>query len=103
MQRHPHLADKLCADHGIRLMYLDSRITDQVLTVATTFGLPVLGVHDSFIVAREGQDTLTEIVNTATREIVGTTLPVEVSTLTLSPVRSEGYVVRLEHHRARFS
>jgi len=84
-------------------MYLDSRITDQVLTVSTNFGLPVLGVHDSFIVAREDQDTLTEIVNTATREIVGTTLPVEVSTPTQSPVRSEGYIARLEHHRTRFS
>ena len=103
MQRHPHLADKLCADLGIRLMYLDSRITDQVLTVATNFGLPVLGVHDSFIVAREDQDTLSEIVRMATREIVGTELPVEVSTLTLNPVRSEGYLARLGQHGLRFS
>uniref|UniRef100_UPI0025DCFF82 hypothetical protein n=1 Tax=Roseinatronobacter sp. TaxID=1945755 RepID=UPI0025DCFF82 len=101
--QHPHLSDKLCAGHGIRLMYLDSRITDQVLTVATNFGLPLLGVHDSFIVARDDKETLLQIVNTATREIVGTELPVEVSTPTLNPVRSEGYLARLEHHRPRFS
>ncbi len=84
-------------------MYLDSRITDQVLTVATSFDLPVLGVHDSFIVAREDQETLLQIVNTTTREIVGAELPVVVSPPALNPVRSEGYLARLEQHRLRFS
>ena len=84
-------------------MYLDSRITDQVLTVATNFGLPVLGVHDSFIVAREGQDTLSEIINIATREILDTELPVETSARTLNSVRSEGYLARLRQHQVRFS
>ena len=99
--RHPLLADKLCADHGIRLMFIDSCITDQVLTVATGFNLPVLGVHDSFIVAREEQDTLLQIVNTATREIVNSELSVEVLSQTLNAVRSDGYRARLEHHQSQ--
>ena len=91
------------ADHGIRLMHLDSQITDQVLTVATRFELPVLGVHDSFIVARDNQDTLIEIVNTATREIIGVELPMEVSTPVLSPNRTVGYLERQRHHRLRYT
>jgi hypothetical protein len=78
---------------------LDSQITDQVLTVATNSDLPVLGVHDSFIVAREEQETLLHIINTATREIVGAELSVEVTSQTLNPVRSEGYRTRFNHHQ----
>ena len=102
-EKHPHLSGKLCADHGIRLMYVDSCITDQVLTVATNLGFPVLGIHDSFIVAREEQETLLQIVNTATRELLGAELPVETFVPDLNPNRSEGYLARLEQHRGRFS
>ena len=101
--RHPHLEDKLCADHGIRLMFLDSCITDQVLTVATSFNLPVLGIHDSFIVAREDQETLLQVIQTATREIVGAELSVEVTSQTQNSVRSDGYRARLHHHQTQFS
>lgn len=83
-------------------MYLDSQITDQVLTVATNLGFPVLGVHDSFIVPQRDQDTLLHIVDTAARELVGRELPVDVSASTLSPVRSDGYLARLEQHRVRY-
>lgn len=94
--QHPHLADKLCADHGIRLMYVDSRITDQVLTVATNLDLPVLGIHDSFIVPRDRLEMLLHVVNVATRELIGAELSVSVSEPATTSVRSEGYLARLE-------
>lgn len=74
-----------------------------MLTVATNLNLPVLGIHDSFIVAQDEQETLLHIVNTATREIVGAELPVEVLPPTLNPVRSEGYQARFQHHQTLFS
>ena len=74
-----------------------------MLSVATSFDLPVLGIHDSFIVAREEQDTLLQIIGTATREIVSSELSVEVTSQTLNPVRSDGYRARLNHHQSQFS
>ena len=76
-------------------------IPDQVLTVATNLGFPVLGVHDSFIIAREHQDTLLAIVNTASREILGVELPLDVTVSTQEPVRTKGYRARLEAHLER--
>jgi hypothetical protein len=76
-------------------MFIDSCITDQVLTVATNFDLPVLGVHDSFIVAREHQETLLQIINTATAELLGAELPVAISEADTVPERARGYWERL--------
>lgn len=102
-EKYPHLERKLCADQGIRLMYVDSCITDQVLTVATNLGIPVLGIHDSFIAAREHKDTLTEIMNVATREIIGTRLKVETTDMNRNFNRCNGYLNRLTQHRSKYT
>jgi hypothetical protein len=94
ISHHPLLAEKLCTDQGIRLMFLDSQITDQVLTVATNLGLPVLGVHDSFIVAREEKDTLLQVVHVATKELIGQQLPVQITEPTRTERPTLGYLMR---------
>jgi hypothetical protein len=65
-----------------------------VLTVATNLGLPVLGVHDSFIVAREEKDTLLQVVHVATKELIGQQLPVQITEPTRTERPTLGYLMR---------
>lgn len=50
VEKHPLLAADLCADRGIGLMNTDSRMAAHVLRVFTRLEIPVLCVHDSFII-----------------------------------------------------
>jgi len=48
----PHLEDHLCSDQGITLMHKDGMIAADIMNTLTDKGIPVLTVHDSFIVQR---------------------------------------------------
>ena len=48
----PHLEDYLCSDQGITLMHKDGMIAADIMNTLTDKGIPVLTVHDSFIVQR---------------------------------------------------
>lgn len=50
IKKHPFLAEELCADRGIGLMNIDSRMAAHVLRVFTRLEIPVLCIHDSFII-----------------------------------------------------
>ncbi|WP_412555273.1 hypothetical protein [Shimia sp. MIT1388] len=49
-EKQPFLADGLCSDQGIRLMNIDSRIASRVINYLTKRQIPVLCVHDSFLI-----------------------------------------------------
>ena len=70
-ERHPHLADDLCADRGIRLMNVDSQIASYVINRLTQEGIPVLCIHDSFIVDYGRAGYLKQVMDKATREVIG--------------------------------
>ena len=63
--RHPTIADDLASDAGIELMNDDSRITEHVIKRFTERGLPVLTVHDSYIVHFSYHDVLQEVLEEA--------------------------------------
>jgi len=50
--KNPHLSQYLCSDQGILLMNKDSQIAADIMNSLTDKGIPVLTVHDSFIVQR---------------------------------------------------
>ncbi len=50
--RNPHLQDYLCSDQGILLMNKDSMIAAEIIDTLTAKNIPVLTIHDSFIVQR---------------------------------------------------
>jgi hypothetical protein len=50
VEKHPFLAGDLCADRGIGLMNTDSWIAAHILRIFTRLQIPVLSVHDSFII-----------------------------------------------------
>ncbi len=50
LEKSPHMEEMLFKDHGISLMNLDGRITEKVHRHFCDRGIPVLSVHDSYIV-----------------------------------------------------
>jgi hypothetical protein len=52
IEKNPHLEDYLCSDQGILLMHKDGMIAADIMNTLTDKAIPVLTVHDSFIVQR---------------------------------------------------
>ena len=111
--RHPHLTELLCADQGIRLMNIDSQIAEIVLRWFTRKGIPVLSVHDSFIVPYTHVAELKRVMGLAAKRVVGRALAVDASGPGLDEIggnndvrldfqswrqtpSSDGYLVRLK-------
>lgn len=70
-QKHPVIADDLGSDAGIELMKEDSRITEHVIKSFTDRGLPVLTVHDSYIVHFGDHDLLQKAMEEAFETVTG--------------------------------
>jgi hypothetical protein len=117
LAKHPHLEDRIFADQGIRLMNVDSQIAERVHRHFTAIGVPVLSVHDSFIIGYDRGGELKRVMAEASEVVVGRALPVSSSGIGLDEVtdeqrddlvqwreerveRSAGYVARLEAWRA---
>lgn len=111
--RHPHLEGSLCADLGIRLMNTDGKIAEFIHRWFTRRGVPVLSVHDSFIVDYTRVEELKRVMGVASKYFAGMTLAVEASGQGLDAIgsasdlsldfetwwetpRSEGYLGRLK-------
>ncbi|MGY2938855.1 hypothetical protein ACVWZ6_008457 [Bradyrhizobium sp. GM6.1] len=72
-QKHSLIADDLASDAGITLMNDDSRITEHVIKRFTERGLPVLTIHDSYIVHWQDHALLEEALNEAFSMVTGMT------------------------------
>ena len=75
LQRNPALTDSLFSDEGIRLMYLDSQITAHIHRHFTEQDIPVLSVHDSYIIDHMKVAELRRVMAEASEAIVGRALP----------------------------
>jgi len=74
----PDLSNSLFSDKGIELMYLDSQITARVHNHFTKQGIPVLSVHDSYIIDYMRVTELQEVMAEASRAVVGQSLPTSI-------------------------
>lgn len=116
--KHPHLSDRLCADQGIRLMNIDGKIAAVVQNYMTLKGIPVLSVHDSFIVDYTHVKLLRRAMQFASKLVVGRELPVDANGLGLDEVnfppdaqqhfkwwrqlpREQGYLARVKNWEKR--
>lgn len=70
-RKHPVIADDLGSDAGIDLMNEDSRITEHVIKRFTGRGLPVLTVHDSYVVHFGYHDLLQQVMEEAFALVTG--------------------------------
>lgn len=86
IEENPHLSSDLCSDKGIELMFLDSQITEGVLTRFMNAEKAVLPVHDSYIVETFDVDLLNSVMAVVSMELTGYDLSAEQSTLGYSDV-----------------
>ncbi len=91
--RHPHLTDCLCADQGIRLMNLDGQIAALVQRFFTRRDIPVLSVHDSFIIDYTHVGDLKAAMGLAARLVVGKALAIDANGFGLDEMTGERVVV----------
>jgi hypothetical protein len=61
---HPAIASDIGSGKGIMLQNIDSQIADAILTSFMAKNIPALPVHDSFIVPRQHEDRLRELMIT---------------------------------------
>jgi hypothetical protein len=118
IEKHPHLEGCLCTDQGIRLMNVDARIAEIVLRRLTAARIPVLSVHDSFIIDYTQVKRLKLMMGLASRQVTGQALPVDQTYAGLEAFRdkpevnldfenwreterSEGYLLRLKNWEER--
>jgi hypothetical protein len=49
-EKHKPIAHKIASGAGIDLMYIDSQLTEHLITYFTDRGIPMLSIHDSYVV-----------------------------------------------------
>lgn len=74
--QHPHLKELVCADQGIRLMGVDAKIAEKVHRHFTAKEVPVLSVHDSFIIDYTRVTELKRVMAEASAAVVGRAMAV---------------------------
>ena len=77
LQQHPYLKDGICSDQGIRLMNIDSHITNLIITEFVRRQKPILSVHDSYIVGTKDVEHLRDCMKEASIHVVGVDLAAE--------------------------
>jgi hypothetical protein len=69
IEKHPHLKGVLNTGQALRLMWIDSQIANLVLDHFTQKDIPVLCIHDSFIIQYDKEPELRDILDQATHQI----------------------------------
>ena len=77
VDKHPYLADSICADQGIKLMNVDSKLTTHIINQFVALGKPILPIHDSYIVKTEDRQLLRSAMSKACVDVVGTDIEAE--------------------------
>ena len=77
LQQHPYLEDGICSDQGIRLMNVDSNITNFIIKEFVKRQKPILSVHDSYIVGTRDVELLRDCMKKASLDVVGVDLAAE--------------------------
>ena len=68
---HDRINRYFCSDIGLKLQYLDSQITSDILDYFLDREIPVLPIHDSYIVAEQYEDELYEVMKEKYRDRMG--------------------------------
>ena len=68
---HPHMEQFLCKGLGLELMGTDGQIANMVINYFTNKKVPILCIHDSFLINYKGGEELTKIVEDCTYQVTG--------------------------------
>ena len=64
-KNHPEVAPLFYSEIGYEISYMESRVTDYIVTVLTKHKIPVLSIHDSFVVVKSKVSFLRTIMQEA--------------------------------------
>ena len=101
IKKFPHLKEDLCSDQGIRLMKTDSEIAFHVINGMTIRGIPVLCVHDSFIVDYSHGQLLKGFMSGISEEVVGHPISISNNYQGLDEVRANDPELVADYVRMR--
>ena len=62
LEKHHAIEDAFYSGQGLRLQYIDSQLAERVMLHFANKGVPVLPVHDSFIIAAQHQQELVTVM-----------------------------------------
>ena len=68
IEKHPCIEDALGADKGVELMKVDGRITAKVINHFTKKNIPILSIHDSYVIQHEHSGQLRKVMNKTVAE-----------------------------------
>jgi hypothetical protein len=71
LEEHPELDEFIATDTGVDLMRVDGDITEEIIRLMTKRGIPVLTIHDSYIVERHRFADLRAVMATAAIHVAG--------------------------------
>ncbi|MDC0540633.1 hypothetical protein OAO50_02895, partial [Paracoccaceae bacterium] len=74
-RKHAPIAHKIASGAGIDLMYVDSKITELLIQRFTDRGIPILTVHDSYIIPIGYDDVLEQEMQNAFEAVTGIPQP----------------------------
>ena len=97
LQQHPYLEDGICSDQGIRLMNVDSHITNYIIKEFVRLQKPILSVHDSYIVDTRDVELLRYCMREASLDVVGVDLAAEQELPSYQDVMATSYPDRDYH------
>jgi hypothetical protein len=68
---HPDFADVIGTGIGLKLQGFDGSVTNSVLFISNQVGLPIIPIHEEYLVAEDNKDALIEILRFAIRKVLG--------------------------------
>ena len=74
-KNHPEVAPMFYSEIGYEISYMESRVTDYVVTVLTKQRIPVLSIHDSFVVVKSKKPYLRVIMQEAFTKLKYKSIP----------------------------
>lgn len=82
-EKHPEIAKELGSDIGLKAQFTDSQIAEAVMLDMLRDGIPILPIHDSFIVTAGNRHMLEDVMKHNFREIMGAEVGVEAEVVKL--------------------
>ena len=74
-KNHPEVAPMFYSEIGYEISYMESRVTDYIVTVLTKHKIPVLSIHDSFVVVKSKVSFLRTIMQEAFTKLKYKSIP----------------------------
>ena len=77
LKKHQQIADKFFTGQGLRLQRIDSEIAEYVMLHFAKHDMPILPLHDSFLIRSGYEESLEQVMQEAFYHLVGSDVGIE--------------------------